>query len=313
MNVYDYIYSPDIREHCKKINHNFSQLEQAAIIFNSERHSLLEKQQAYRALLEECAEKEALFAHLERLINEIDETYRFIKRPLAAGKVYGFVRPYCFSNGHVLFSSLDRAANYALENLKPGHEIFFELAVFGENEPDVCGKSFYFSPSGVLYEASGFGENSEGEKYEWPENAYIGYPLPFEKGDIVEIESHDRLGRVKRKEAVFESLCARAPEARHDCSPLARCYAPYIHACGAPTVGLTRTFIDVHNADHVRFSTRDASEVPSVLDAASYLLRHLKTDFNCDLFGILLDLERFYTNGEYYSNGKGLCCSAYDE
>ena len=50
MNIYDYINSPDVAEHCRKIGHEFNSLEMAVIIANSNK-SLEEKHEAYREII----------------------------------------------------------------------------------------------------------------------------------------------------------------------------------------------------------------------------------------------------------------------
>ena len=51
MNIYDFFNSPDVAEYCQSIGHKFSAAEAAVIVNLSRKHSLKEKHAAYRAII----------------------------------------------------------------------------------------------------------------------------------------------------------------------------------------------------------------------------------------------------------------------
>lgn len=52
MNIYDYFNSRDIAAHCKSINHNFSGLEMAYIVWHSEYHTMAQKHSAWQEIID---------------------------------------------------------------------------------------------------------------------------------------------------------------------------------------------------------------------------------------------------------------------
>ena len=51
MDIYSFINSRDVAEHCRSINHQFSATEAALIVYRSEKHNLREKHDAYREII----------------------------------------------------------------------------------------------------------------------------------------------------------------------------------------------------------------------------------------------------------------------
>ena len=59
MNIYEFINSKDIRAHCEKIGHTFNSIEAAFLIYQSQNHTLEEKHNAWKALIETMTDAEA--------------------------------------------------------------------------------------------------------------------------------------------------------------------------------------------------------------------------------------------------------------
>ena len=108
MDIYDFIISPDIREHCRQIKHRFTLLEQAAIVCGSY-FPLCEKQTAYKSILSECDQKRSwppfdepavaeIKAHLKRLIAEAYDALSLMETGMLDCEKCGFLRtvPGCF-------------------------------------------------------------------------------------------------------------------------------------------------------------------------------------------------------------------------
>ena len=352
MNVYDYIYSPDIREHCRKIRHRFTPLEQAAIVCRSELFSLREKQQAYRTLLEECEAEvpcdeesalrhTSLKTHLKRMISEIDDVYAWMKKPLSQSEAFGFVRPWSFKYIHELFPTIEKAVEYALECSKADdEEVYFEVGVFERDAPyeveksgvanqllayvqdapcDVD-KSLCFSPKGVPFGARGFekcermliapGSSVKVEKLHYdpsversvslrPEHAFVSYPLPFEKGDIIERIVQGRQGITEIMEEVFESYADENSDETLDfLLPVA--YALYVWPSSAEVERISKPpaicwdEIICASADHICYSKRSAAERPAVINALAGHIHSLPPDAP-DISDLLVALRDFYT------------------
>ena len=202
--IYDHIDSHSIREHCRDSRHHFSLLECAGIVFWSTCYNLREKQEAYRKLLTLCEDKgewgvmreadaDSLQSHLRRLIEEADAAYRFIERKPEPGVLFGFAKSKRYEYNNEVFSSVQKALDYMLQYRKDG--LWNEICVIRPDAPEHPAQSLCFSPYGVLYEVDGFTPPGFGEEDEsWPEDAYIGYPLPFENGDLLVIEDKRQTG-----------------------------------------------------------------------------------------------------------------------
>ena len=52
MNIYEFINSKDIRAYCEKIGHTFNSMEAAFLIYQSQNHTLAEKHDAWKGLIE---------------------------------------------------------------------------------------------------------------------------------------------------------------------------------------------------------------------------------------------------------------------
>jgi hypothetical protein len=58
VNIYEFFNSKDIAEHCRKINHQFTAIEMAYIIWFSDYHSLREKHEAWQYLIDNYSDEQ---------------------------------------------------------------------------------------------------------------------------------------------------------------------------------------------------------------------------------------------------------------
>lgn len=80
MDIYEFINSKDIREHCRKLEHEFKPMEAAFLIYYSQNHSIAQKHSAWKALIEEYPDTavEETF-HCPRL----DSFHKFLQEYIA--------------------------------------------------------------------------------------------------------------------------------------------------------------------------------------------------------------------------------------
>lgn len=193
--IYDYIDSDSISEYCRSSGHQFSLLECAGIVYWSTGFDLHQKQKTYQKLLRLCnsecewgdmckADIESLQRHLKRLIREADTAYLFMQQKPKPGELFGFSKSKRYEYNNEVFSSAQNALSYMLKYKDTN--LWNEICVIRPDAPEHPAQSLCFSPDGILYEADGFTPSGFGKKdNSWPEDAYIGYPLPFENGDLI--------------------------------------------------------------------------------------------------------------------------------
>ena len=93
MDIYSYLNSPDVAEHCRKLNYQFNALETAFIINDCRRISIEEKHRLYREIMDTMPDMEipnprvfhekapdlSLFHQLEILMEQEDRILRRLK------------------------------------------------------------------------------------------------------------------------------------------------------------------------------------------------------------------------------------------
>ena len=210
MNIYDYFHSPDIAEHCKKIGHVFSPLDMAVIIAKSGKPKET-KHSAWREIIQCCPDmsihesmnfkaRGSLHDHLKELIAREEKHIAAFYTP-QEGAVYHYSMKHTISFGRCesiqdehRFSSVENALCAAQNWLKEA-----------END-DIIGFSIQkmsidsFTDGYELHDYAYFDINANlCDIYcASPDNAahvkddlnmiFIDIPVPFEKGDLVELE-----------------------------------------------------------------------------------------------------------------------------
>ena len=308
---YDYIDSDTIRDYCKATKHKFSLLECAGIVYWSTNYDLHEKQEAYRKLLTLCenrsewgtfdlADIESLQRHLRRLIAEIDAAYRFLARKPKPGTLFAFTKSRHYEYDGEVFTSVQSALDYMLRYKDCG--LWNGIHAIRPDAPKHIGQVLNFRSDGLLYEADGFTPEDFGKEDEtWPEDAYIGYPLPFENGDLLVIDQED-----KKSFAVFSKP---APEKKETClvqhnkfdsiSCLGIYYSVVRDLDIQPRIGrfdIIRREISVFEAQRIRLADPliwdDKPEEAGFLRSLSALMKQMPYD-TPSIYGFLLDFSAF--------------------
>lgn len=307
---YDYIDSDTIQDYCKATKHRFSLLECASIVYRSTNYDLREKQEAYRTLLTLCESRnecgamsasdiELLQRHLRRLIAEIDDAYRFLEQKPKPGTLFAFTKSKRYEYDTEVFTSAQKALDYMLQYKDSG--LWNEICAVCPDAPEHIRQTLCFRSDGLLYEADGFTPADFGKEDEsWPEDAYIGYPLPFENGDLLVIEDEG-----KKSFAVFskpepkEEECLVQHHKFDSISCLGRYYSIVRDVDMRARIGrfdIIRREICVFQAPRIRLANsliwNDKLEEAGFLRSLSALMKQMPYD-TPSIYGFLFDFSAF--------------------
>lgn len=186
MNIYSFINSKDIAKHCRKLNHQFTPIESAYLIWRSGWHTIEEKHKAWNKLIETTTDTEVpnteysslhdfLREYIERENKWLDEFY------VEEDAEYFYV---CYYDHVIVFNS--QCNNISFKSLNALYEDF---KVFYKKEE--C-KIDYI----VLYKIK-------------PNQTTVLIALPNGKG-IKQINYGD-MGEHKIQDDVFRSMCPIVP------------------------------------------------------------------------------------------------------
>jgi hypothetical protein len=214
MDIYSYLDSPDIAEHCRKIGHKFDTLEAAWVVASCESKTRAQKHEGWRGIIEtmpdmpnEATGARVFNAHpsvhqylLDRIAREEAEERDFYTPPV--GAVYVPIakdESGCNANGSDGFSSKSlgvfTTAQKALEAVRGcfESEYVFRICVKLEIPDGGTAIEALFDYGGELLDIYREKSDPDDEGYvdELVERMYIHLPVPFEKGDIVRLERHD--------------------------------------------------------------------------------------------------------------------------
>ncbi len=232
MNIYEFINSKDIRAHCEKIGHTFNSVEAAFLIYQSQNHTLTEKHDAWKELIETmpdmAIEERFHCPHYESL-------HDFLRQYMALEDRWLTV---FFQADGDWFYRFDPVVRYPDDSYKDGqnfkretgelvHHSFSDGLAFEKEEWEesqffyvekmhICGGShkrpskicILFDSNGVPLEISELQNvmtEAEADLYYAFEGMWIDVPTPFQKGDIV-FANHQISGRLLDP-FVLISLC----------------------------------------------------------------------------------------------------------
>lgn len=212
MNIYEFINSKDIREHCEKIGHKFNSIECAYLIYQSQNHTLPEKHLAWQDLIEtmpdtvieerfNCPHYDSLHDFLRQYMALED---RLLAEFFREGKEYVYQfdalydsdynsQYYGYETGECIYQSFSNGLADEKENIA---KFWDDLLDFSVVKKKICTTHFEkpyeirirFNKSGVPLEiVNGNNIISEEESYLAIsfEGFWIDVPTPFQKGDIV--------------------------------------------------------------------------------------------------------------------------------
>lgn len=214
MDIYNFIDSNDIREHCRRIGHIFTPLEKVYLINRSRRCTAKERHSAMLQIIDEAEdfvmpnraewrkseyEEFTFHEYVKALIENDNLLYqRFCAKEESA--VYVFLTsPECLENCRV-FSNFDKCFKYACDMCEGG---FSKNVVIAKKYMDNF--SSIFLSFNEKKELSNVWSN--GIEYDEKTESILTYgmsmwfniPTPFKKGDVL----CDRTGRI----FILDSLC----------------------------------------------------------------------------------------------------------
>jgi len=205
MNLYDFFNSPDVATHCQNINHTFTAVECAVMVNNSEKRTLKEKHEAYRAIIAEYPDMEIPEALNHEHIKSFHEALRgviaFEEQLLE--KFLSTEPETSYQAEGYLFSSYEKALAFmdiedekewriykkyinhkgyiCADVSKEGKILYINYAYF--KQEDIFA-DFDFESSGLL------------------DSFYVHIPVPFKAGDLVECNNTYLDGIFVLKEAI---------------------------------------------------------------------------------------------------------------
>ena len=248
MNIYDFFNSPDVAVHCQCLGYTFNGLECAVFIGKSRHSTLKEKTAAYKDIIAEYPDIEipgeydrprvtTLHQALELIIENENEPLDRLMTPEPDSVYhtdlwYDNYRIQSVNDG-MLFHTYEEALLYALEISGKKDN--------GKNEPFVCFKDLRMieitktliggkgglradlTPDGEILHACSYGpdigEDMDAwsaslhyEAYNLIRSCYFDVPVPFKRGDIVEINNSMNNQLYKEAAFVLKEICRDKPK-----------------------------------------------------------------------------------------------------
>lgn len=211
MDIYEFINSKDVREHCRKIGHEFNSIEAAFLIYQSQNHTIQQKHDAWGELIEAFPDmpiaERVNCPYYESLHNMLKQYMALEERLLErffceeANCVYTIDRIYFIGD----YYETGRLINYSIsDGIKVSKELF----------PDRQCTGFWIAKEIIPNAREGYQMNlctdeagrpmrltdvrdvmtcEELELFYSLFGLWIDVPTPFKKGDIV-FENREKLG-----------------------------------------------------------------------------------------------------------------------
>jgi hypothetical protein len=203
MNIYEYINSRDIAEHCRSINHQFTPIEMAVLI-NSSRKTVTEKHDAYTWIIENtpdcqvpkrpmCNYHASLHEFLQQLMRVENKIYDLFKKQESDFCYALDIDESSFAKHSGIYLSREKAMRYALDD---EDMVAFSITKkqFDDAESSAAIMCRY-NKNGDLLNCSGWGEiipEAEHSVTSDLDGIYIDLPVPFKMGDLVTLrDSND--------------------------------------------------------------------------------------------------------------------------
>jgi len=203
MDIYDFFNSPDVADYCRSIGHKFNAIESAVMVSQSKNHTLAEKHDAYRAIIAEHPDMELPetfnYGYVSSIHKALEDVIVSEQRGLEdflthkPGMVYRVTaidkNPRNNKYGSEDFRELYQSYEEAIADAMSCYESDFiaDIAI-GYYVRKTCISSkkesvVQVSASGKIFEID-FGAG----RLPLLESYYIDVPVPFKKGDLVEVD-----------------------------------------------------------------------------------------------------------------------------
>jgi len=221
LNIYDFFNSPDVAEYCRSIGHTFNAVEAAVMVDNSNTRTFAEKLAAFRAIIAEYPDMElpkgnnhdyhkSFHKALGDLIIYEERKYaRFMEVESNTVFQARFKEKYDdgtddFTFERNIFSSYEKALADALEYINSEHpaskqgilsgvwirKIFIDSVNYVEAKVSQKGEILKIDHNNKAAVSLENGIDS------WLLSIYIDVPVPFKRGDLVEIDDGSWMGDV---------------------------------------------------------------------------------------------------------------------
>ena len=202
MNIYDYFNSPDVAEYCKKMNHIFSAVEMAYIVWRSEHHTMLEKHIAWQEIIDTMPD-ETFSTWTTKL-----SLHEFLKKQIQDEKI--LIKDFCTTKENCIYlysfgeeidtdlyytnaemyNDFDECLKDASQELEDASFIVIRRRSL-KSADYVVDDELWFNKEHEVYkyrdcEDFGIGINHEEFSMMHP---YTNIPINFKRGDIIAIKS----------------------------------------------------------------------------------------------------------------------------
>jgi hypothetical protein len=195
MNIYDFFNSPDVAEHCQSIGHKLNAVESAVMVFKSKSRTIAEKHAAYKAIIAEHPDMElqecGRLGHVKSFHKALEEFVvyenslleHFLKPEQDA--VYQYNHNDCDGG---LFKSFEEALKEAAEVYNEDDKHVTVYKKYIGTKKDRKFMAVKASRSGGIIEIENWGAFEEPNDIYSLLDLYIDVPVPFKKGDLVEVD-----------------------------------------------------------------------------------------------------------------------------
>jgi len=196
MNIYDFFNSPDVAAHCQSIGYTFNIVECAVIVYRSEKRTLKEKHEAYRAIIAEYPDIEFYTdggEHIKSFHKALGKVIAIEERLL---EKFLSTEPETVYQSEVhVFLSYEKALADALEYCDENLQKIVVDKIYLKSDSDEFNESIYVhvSSAGEIIEIGLNSLNDSDIFADFDHNASIflyfldiDIPVPFKAGDLVE-------------------------------------------------------------------------------------------------------------------------------
>lgn len=227
MDIYEFIESKDIREHCRKIQYKFNSLESAFLIWQSDK-TIQQKHAAYREIIETMPNEKlnerictGEFEHLHEFLNKYVECENHLLRVFGEQEEAVYMSKVFYhgewENEKDVYAAQDVCLDESIKRWE-GDGIYFSVSkrwIRREDKEQEKEVTVYYNKYKEPYKIGETGvlDESQQELYTLFEWMWIEVPTPFKKGDIVYVPNGCKYGCPPTKYPyVLTSLCTWVDE-----------------------------------------------------------------------------------------------------
>ncbi|GHV41824.1 hypothetical protein FACS189490_09490 [Clostridia bacterium] len=202
MDIYEFFRSSDIAEHCKAINHEFSPLDMAIIVYLSDK-PIKRKHEAYRQIISEHPDtpihkslnfdaRESLHEYLRELISREERAIACLTQPEDGAF---FLTQAHFNDGHFVklsevFSTFEQADTtlrkwWDWDEAEILFERIYKVCLNREHSGELVNTYFELNKNGEIFDFAFWEKEGSFFDTDTLDMIYFHLPVPFRKGDLV--------------------------------------------------------------------------------------------------------------------------------